>query len=90
VNYIIYLCADKIIGMRFKLILKTDGSVFGNQLPLNYRYEPNSFIYGTIAQADSAYSLRLHENGFRYKKQTFKLFTFSNPIIPEYVNKEEK
>jgi CRISPR-associated endoribonuclease Cas6 len=76
--------------MRFKLILKTDSAAFGNLLPLNYQYELSAFIYRTIAQADSVYSLWLHENGFRLNGRPFKLFTFSNLIMSQYVIMREQ
>jgi CRISPR-associated endoribonuclease Cas6 len=75
--------------MRFKLTLKIDHAAFGNSLPLNYQYELSSFIYRTIAHADQAYSLWLHENGFRLNGKQFKLFTFSNLLVPLYkIDKE--
>jgi CRISPR-associated endoribonuclease Cas6 len=75
--------------MRFKLTLKTDYTAFGNSLPLNYQYELSAFIYKTIAQADLSYSLWLHENGFLLNGKPFKLFTFSNLLIPQYkIDKE--
>ncbi|MDR0547602.1 MAG: hypothetical protein LBG77_08535 [Dysgonamonadaceae bacterium] len=63
--------------MRFLLTEGVDSEVFGNQLPLNYQYELNAFIYRAIAQADSEYAGWLHENGFRLNGRSFKLFTFS-------------
>jgi CRISPR-associated endoribonuclease Cas6 len=76
--------------MRFKLILKTDSAAFGNLLPLNYQYELSAFIYKAIAQADNEYSYWLHENGFRLNGRPFKLFTFSNLIMSQYVIVREK
>ena len=70
--------------MRFKLTLQTDAKAFGNRLPLSYQYELSAFIYRAIAKADSSYSEWLHENGFRLNGRPFKLFTFSNLVIPQY------
>jgi CRISPR-associated endoribonuclease Cas6 len=70
--------------MRFKITLQTNAAAFGNLLPLNYQYELSSFIYHTIAQADMEYATWLHENGFRFNGRPFKLFTFSNLLIPKY------
>ena len=75
--------------MRFKLTLYVDRKAFGNVLPLNYQYELSAFIYRAIAQADSEYSHWLHENGFKLYGRPFKLFTFSNLLIPHYkIDKE--
>ena len=70
--------------MRFKLTLNVDKKAFGNALPINYQYELSAFIYKAIAQADDEYSLWLHENGYRLHGRQFKLFTFSNLMIPQY------
>ncbi|MDR0798642.1 MAG: CRISPR-associated endoribonuclease Cas6 [Dysgonamonadaceae bacterium] len=70
--------------MRFNITLQVDRRAFGNYLPLNYQYELSSFIYRAIAQADSEYAGWLHQNGFRLNNRPFKLFTFSNLIIPQY------
>ena len=75
--------------MRFKLTLHVDKKAFGNILPLNYQYELSAFIYKAIAQADRDYSLWLHENGFKLFGRPFKLFAFSNLLIPQYkIDKE--
>ena len=76
--------------MRFRLTLQTDKKALGNVLPLSYQYELSAFIYRTIAQADREYSFRLHDNGFRLQGRPFKLFTFSNLLIPQYkIDKEQ-
>jgi CRISPR-associated endoribonuclease Cas6 len=76
--------------MRFKLTLYVDKRAFGSRLPLSYQYELSSFIYRAIAKADNAYSSWLHENGFRLNGRSFKLFTFSNLMIPRYVLQQEE
>ena len=76
--------------MRFRLTLQIDRKAFGTVLPLNYQYELSAFIYRAIAQADREYSFRLHEDGFRLHGRPFKLFTFSNLLIPKYtIDKEQ-
>jgi len=76
--------------MRFRLTLQVDKKAFGNVLPLSYQYELSAFIYKAIAQADRDYSFWLHENGFRLYGRQFKLFTFSNLLIPQYkIDKEQ-
>ena len=59
---------------------------FGNALPINYQYELSAAIYHILSHADSDYATWLHENGFRTEDETkkFKLFTFSNLIVPNY------
>jgi CRISPR-associated endoribonuclease Cas6 len=77
--------------MRFKLTLQVDKKAFGNCLPLNYQYELSAFVYKAIEQADSDYAYWLHENGFNLNGRPFKLFTFSNLLIPQYrIDKERK
>ncbi|MDR2466274.1 MAG: CRISPR-associated endoribonuclease Cas6 [Prevotellaceae bacterium] len=76
--------------MRFKIILQVNAAAFGNLLPLNYQYELSSFIYHAIAQADMDYATWLHENGFRFNGRPFKLFTFSNLLVPKYAIDRER
>jgi CRISPR-associated endoribonuclease Cas6 len=77
--------------MRFKLTLKIDKIAFGCRLPLNYQYELSAFIYRILSRADKEYATWLHNNGFVLKDKNFKLFTFSNLIIPAYtIEKQEK
>jgi len=66
--------------MRFKLNIGLHGNK--NRLPINYQYELSSFIYKTLQRGDMEYSKWLHNNGFQLKGKPFKLFTFSNFIIP--------
>ena len=70
--------------MRFKITLTPDYILFGNEIPMNYQYELSSFIYRTLARSDSGYSAWLHENGFITGTKRFKLFSFSNLLIPAY------
>ena len=70
--------------MRFKLTLQVQPSVSGRELPINYNYECSSAIYRTLSRSDENYSLWLHENGFVTGGKRFKLFSFSNLIIPQY------
>ena len=70
--------------MRFKLKLEVCPQVMGCELPFNYQYELSAAIYRILSQSDSTYSLWLHENGFIADNKRFKLFTFSNLIVPFY------
>ncbi len=50
-------------------------------LPVNVNHLISSLIYHIVANSSSEYAGRLHEQGYRLDKRTFKLFTFS-PLIP--------
>lgn len=77
--------------MRFKLILQVQANVLGRELPLNYGYELSAATYRILSRSDENYSLWLHENGFIADKKRFKLFTFSNLIVPQYgIHKERQ
>lgn len=70
--------------MRFKLTLQVQSHALGRELPLNYSYECSAAIYRILSRSDENYSLWLHENGFITGGKRFKLFTFSNFIVPQY------
>ncbi|MBQ6063742.1 MAG: CRISPR-associated endoribonuclease Cas6 [Prevotella sp.] len=77
--------------MRFRITLQVQPEVMGRELPINYQYPLQAAIYRTLAQSDSGYSTWLHENGFSHDGKRFKLFTFSNLIVPQYgINKENE
>ena len=50
-------------------------------LPVNVNHLISSLIYNIVSNSSSEYAERLHEQGYRLDKRTFKLFTFS-PLIP--------
>ena len=50
-------------------------------LPVNVNHQISSLIYHIVSNSSSEYAERLHEQGYRLDKRTFKLFTFS-PLIP--------
>lgn len=70
--------------MRFKLILQVQPLISGCELPINYLYECSAATYRILSLSDERYSLWLHENGFVAERKRFKLFTFSNLIVPLY------
>lgn len=77
--------------MRFKLTLSLEKNEGGNALPLSCQYEMFSSLLGILSQSNRAYSQWLHDNGFTLGKKTFKLFTFSRFLIPNYrINKIDK
>jgi CRISPR-associated endoribonuclease Cas6 len=51
-------------------------------IPINYQYEVSAWIYRVISHGDAAFSAWLHEQGYADDKKQFRLFTFSNLIIP--------
>ena len=61
--------------MRFLVHLDKMGN--NNFLPLNYQYELSSAIYKVFEKADPAYSHFLHQEGYVFKKKSYKPFTFS-------------
>lgn len=69
--------------MRFNLNLSlTDRN--RSVLPVNYQYELSSWIYKVINQSDPVFAEWLHNRGFTNDNKQFRLFTFSNLIIPQY------
>lgn len=70
--------------MRFKLTLQIQPEVMGRELPLNYQYPLQAAIYHTFEKSDLQFSTWLHENGYQLNGKRFKLFTFSNLIVPQY------
>lgn len=77
--------------MRFKLTLQIQPKVMGNEMPINYQYPLQAAIYRTLAQSDLEFATWLHENGYQQDGKRFKLFTFSNLIVPRYeIDKERE
>jgi len=68
--------------MRFRLTFElTDPKE--RILPLNYQYELSSWIYHALNSADPAFATWLHDKGYTDDRKQFKLFTFSNLVIPQ-------
>lgn len=70
--------------MRFRIQLQIQPEVMGRELPINYQYPLQAAIYRTLAKSDLEFSTWLHENGYQHNGKSFKLFTFSNLIVPQY------
>lgn len=70
--------------MRFKITLQLQPEAMGREMPINYQYPLQSAIYRTLASSDLEFSTWLHENGYQQQGKRFKLFTFSNLIVPQY------
>lgn len=77
--------------MRFKITLQIQPEVMGIELPINYQYPLQAAIYHTLAKSDVEFSTWLHENGYQLNGKRFKLFTFSNLIVPQYgIDKQQE
>lgn len=50
-------------------------------LPVNVNHQISALIYQIVSNSSSEFAKKLHEQGYRLDKRTFKLFTFS-PLIP--------
>ncbi|MBU0763843.1 MAG: CRISPR-associated endoribonuclease Cas6 [Bacteroidetes bacterium] len=68
--------------MRFSLSISTDS--LQNILPVNYQYELSSCIYRVLNTGNPEFADFLHEKGYLSDNGRFRLFCFSNLIIPEY------
>lgn len=67
--------------MRFILTLEnTDQGL----LPLNYQYELSAWIYKTLNYGNSEFADWLHREGYTNDYKQFKLFTFSNLMVPNF------
>ncbi len=69
--------------MRFKLNLSLINRN-QNVLPVNYQDELSAWIYKVINQSDPDFAVWLHDKGFSNDKKQFRLFTFSNLIVPQF------
>lgn len=68
--------------MRFKLTF-TPTHPKERILPLNYQYELSSWIYHILNSGNPEFATWLHDHGYTDDRKQFKMFTFSNLIIPE-------
>lgn len=77
--------------MRFKLTLQIEPEVMGIALPINYQYPLQSVIYRVLSHSDMDFSTWLHDNGYQQNNKRFKLFTYSNLIVPKFgIDKENE
>lgn len=70
--------------MRFKLTIENTPGNNNNVLPLNYQYELSAWIYKILNYGNEEFAQWLHKEGYTNDYKNFKLFTFSNLIIPKY------
>jgi len=75
--------------MRFKLTLESNPGN-NNILPLNYQYELSAWIYKVLNYGSEEFAEWLHKEGYTNDYKNFKLFTFSNLIIPKYQIKSDR
>jgi len=68
--------------MRFLLSLSVDQ--LNSQIPINYQYELSAWIYKTVNEGNPEFADFLHNQGYVNKKKNFKLFCFSNLIVPKF------
>lgn len=66
--------------MRFKIQMTVVGRE--REIPINYQYEMMSAIYSILSKADGDYARMLHDEGYVSDVKRFKLFCFSNLIVP--------
>ena len=76
--------------MRFKLTIESGSGHNSNILPLNYQYELSSWIYKILNHGNEEFAEWLHKEGYTNDYKNFKLFTFSNLIIPKYQIKGDR
>ena len=76
--------------MRFRLTLQLQPEAMGREMPINYQFPLQAAIYKTLAASDAAFSSWLHENGYKQNGKRFKLFTFSNLLVPCAINREHE
>lgn len=67
--------------MRVKIQLFSERVPF--ELPINYNYALTSLIYGILASSSQDFSTFLHNEGFKIAHKRFKLFTFSQLLMPK-------
>jgi len=68
--------------MRFRLTLELKNPK-ERILPLNYQYELSSWIYHVLNTGSPEFATWLHDEGYTDDKKQFRMFTFSNLIIPQ-------
>lgn len=76
--------------MRFKIVLSLKDRRNRNVLPISYQYELSSWIYRVISSGNEQYSEWLHNNGFQNDSKQYRLFSFSNLIVPVFQVKGDR
>ena len=76
--------------MRLKLTLQVQRGGNGGDIPINYQYQLRSAIFKILSASDPNFSLWLHDYGYNQKGKRFKMFTFSNLIVPCVIDNSGK
>lgn len=80
--------------MRFKLSLQVSKTANGKcEIPINYQYPLQCVVYRILSKSDVEFTTHLHDRGYQHKDggKIFKLFTFSNLIVPNFgIDKERE
>ncbi len=79
--------------MRFKLSLQVNSKSRKCEIPINYQYPLQCAVYGILSKSDVDFTTHLHDRGYQYQDggKIFKLFTFSNLIVPNFgIDKERE
>jgi len=67
--------------IRLGLLLETQIPII---VPWDYRTALTTAVYEILSAADPAYSHWLHEQGFRWGKQVYRLFVYSDLIVKPF------
>lgn len=79
--------------MRIKLTLELNTQSGGREIPINYQYPLQCAVYSILSKSDVEFTTHLHDYGYQHRDggKIFKLFTFSNLIVPNYgIDKERE
>lgn len=79
--------------MRFKLTLQVNNPVGRREIPINYQYPLQCAVYNILRKSDVEFTSNLHDHGYQHADggKIFKLFTFSNLIVPNFgIDKERE
>lgn len=79
--------------MRFKLSLQVNNQVGRREIPINYQYPLQCAVYNILSKSDVEFTSNLHDHGYQHADggKIFKLFTFSNLIVPNFgIDKERE
>lgn len=79
--------------MRLKLTLQINTDVKGREIPINYQYPLQCAVYNILSKSDVEFTTHLHDRGYQHNDggKIFKLFTFSNLIVPNFgIDKERE
>lgn len=79
--------------MRFKLTLQLESVGGKKEIPINYQYPLQCAVYNILSKSDVEFTTHLHDHGYQHADggKIFKLFTFSNLIVPNFgIDKERE